>query len=183
VVPFDQLLNVTGPVVATPANQLVQHLAQLSLETPIVMGAVLNNDPSNITILNIPCSYPRGVVAQVNLDGNTYAFLGARSNDAVPVPIPDAGLESVAITSHWDPATLCTELNTPANVTDGLQNPIAAAHANAQALTVRRAMVFPTELAGVLQAQAVHSIPQFYDLSIGPNMATAGWAVTYKELI
>ena len=57
---------------------------------------ILNDDPSNITILNIPRSYPRGVVAQVNLDGNIYAFVGGRSNDAVPVHIPDAGLESVA---------------------------------------------------------------------------------------
>jgi len=75
VVPFDQLLNITGPLVATPANQLLQHLAQLSLETPIVMGAVLHNDPNNITILNIPRSYPRGVVAQANLDGNIYGFV------------------------------------------------------------------------------------------------------------
>jgi len=135
VVPFDQLLNVTGPLVATPANQLVQQLTQLSLETPIVIGTVLNNNPSNITILNIPRSYPRGVVARVNLDGNVYAFMGGRSDNVAPVHIPDVGLESVAITSHWDQATLRTKLNTPANVTDGLRNPIALAHANAQALT------------------------------------------------
>ena len=54
VVPFAQLLNITGPLVATPPDQLLQHLAQLSLETPIVMGAVLHDDPENITILNIP---------------------------------------------------------------------------------------------------------------------------------
>jgi len=153
------------------------------LETPIVIGAVLNDDPSNITILNLPRSYPRGVVAQANLDGNIYAFVGGSSTDTVPVHIPAAGLESVAITSHRDPATLCTELNTPANVTNGLRNPIAAAHANAQVLTVQRAMVFPTELAAVLQAQAVYSIPQFCDLFIGPNMVTADWAVTYEEII
>jgi len=161
VVPFDQLLNVTGSLVAMPANQLVQHLAQLSWETPIVMGAVLNDDPSNITILNLPHSYPHGVVAQVNLDGNIYAFVGGRFDDAVPVHIPAAGLGLVAVTSHHDPATLRTKLNTPANVTDGLRNPIAAAHANAQALAIRHAMVFPTQLAAVLQAQVVCSIPQF----------------------
>jgi len=58
VVPFNQLLNSAGPLVATPANQLIQHLAQLSLETPIIMGAILHDDPNNITILNIPRSYP-----------------------------------------------------------------------------------------------------------------------------
>jgi len=43
--------------------------------------------------------------------------------------------------------------------------------------------VFPAELAAVLQAQAVYSIAQFYDLFIGPNVATPGWAITYEELI
>jgi len=147
------------------------------------MGAILNDDPNNITILNIPRSYPQGVVAQANLDGNIYAFLGGSSTDAVPVHIPAVGLESVAVTSHRDPATLRTELNTPSNVTDGLRNPIAPAHANAQALTVRRAMVFPTELAAALQAQAVYCIAQFYDPFIGPNVAAPGWAVTYEEMI
>jgi len=117
------------------------------------------------------------------LDGNIYAFVGGSSTDAVPVHIPAAGLESVAVTSHRNPVTLHAELNTPADVTNGLRNPIALAHANAQALTVRRTMVFPTELATVLQAQAVYSIAQFYDLFIGPNMATPGWSVTYEELI
>ena len=108
VVPFDQLLNITGPMVVTPELQLLQHLAQLSLETPIIMGAVLLDDPNNITILNIPRTYPRGLVAQANLDGNIYAFVGESTTNAVPVYIPAAGLESIAITSHRDPATLRT---------------------------------------------------------------------------
>jgi len=60
----------SNTLVATPPDQLLQHLAQLSLETPIVMGTILHGDPENITILNIPRAYPRGVVAQANLDGN-----------------------------------------------------------------------------------------------------------------
>ena len=54
VIPFNQLLSITGPLVVTPELQLLQHLAQLSLESPTVMGAALADDPTNITMLNIP---------------------------------------------------------------------------------------------------------------------------------
>jgi len=130
---------------------------------------VLEDDPSNVTILNLPSSYPRGVVAQANLDGNINPFVGGRSNDDVPVHIPAAGLEPIAIARHGDSETLRVELNIPANVTNEPRNPIPAGHANPQALTVQHAMVFLTELAAMLQAQVVCSMPQFYDLFIGPN--------------
>jgi len=116
-------LSITGPVLPTVALQLLQHLATLSLETRIFLGAVLKDDQSNIAIINHYQSPP--IFTQLKRPycssepGQQHLwFCGSRPDDAVSVYNPVAGVESIAMAGHSGVDTLCVELNTPANVTN-----------------------------------------------------------------
>ena len=182
-VSFANLLTITGPTVATADADLLRHVAALSLDSPVMLAAVLANDPSCITILNLPRVFHQGLVPQAPLDNNVFAFVGTSPDDATPVHLRDDAMTPVLVDGHTDATVLRTELNTAANVTDGLRNIIPAGHVTAQAYTVCRVLVLPLEFAAAFQASVSYTITQFYDTFIAPNVADAAWVTTYEEMV
>lgn len=181
--PFTDILAITGPLLGTAAAALLQRVATMSLDTPVTLAAVLTDDPTNITIINIPRTYTAGVTARPTLDDQVFGFVGTTTGDATPIHLVAAAFQAVNVDGHDDAAVLRTELDTAANVTDGRRNHIAAGQPHAAALTVRRVMLLPVEMAAAVSANITYTPATFYDSIIGPNIGDAAWVASYGELI
>jgi len=135
--------SATGVAAAASSAAVLHRVAQLSTRTKIMVALVSQEDPSMITMIQLPSQHPCDLIA-TPMDGEVCGLLGNFANSVMPIWCPPAMFDVIQVTALATHAAACTAIAT--NPTPaGLNAHVADGAPNSALETTRRSLVIPLE--------------------------------------